>query len=177
MRVGGAYFMGRYRHEAKPISAYGCMFRSRLECRVASLFNTLEIAWKYEPKRFKIEKNLWYLPDFRCNYKGEVFWLEVKPKKPNKTEVKKVEGLARLSDHPVLLTINCPFWEKDFKALVYWTETEGGEVYRDSGKMMDFLRINQEEYNVAINAARDMFHRVEQTHISHRIACNERRTG
>lgn len=54
-------------------------FRSRLEARWAIFFDAMGMDWEYEPEGFDLD-GLWYLPDFRINYKGVATWYEVKPK-------------------------------------------------------------------------------------------------
>lgn len=60
----------------------GCRFRSRLETRWAVFFDTLGIAWEYEPQGFEVRHGgRWgdpraYLPDFWLP--NERLWVEVK---------------------------------------------------------------------------------------------------
>lgn len=58
----------------------GCRFRSRLEARWAVFFDTLGIAWEYEPQGFAIPRGdgtaTPYLPDFLLPECGT--WIEVK---------------------------------------------------------------------------------------------------
>jgi len=56
----------------------GCRFRSRLEARWAVFFDTLGIAWEYEPEGFATSAGP-YLPDFRIQVGGYPCWFEVKP--------------------------------------------------------------------------------------------------
>lgn len=65
----------------KPIqtSAYGRLFRSRLEARWAVFFTSLGLVWEYEPEGFDLDGEL-YLPDFRVwDPQGDPIWYEVKP--------------------------------------------------------------------------------------------------
>lgn len=57
--------------------AYGCRFRSRLEARWATFFQTLGIEWQYEPEGFEAEDGSRYLPDFYLPRNR--LWVEVKP--------------------------------------------------------------------------------------------------
>ena len=43
----------------------GYRFRSRLEARWAVYFDTLGVAWEYEPEGFDLGNGLYYLPDFK----------------------------------------------------------------------------------------------------------------
>lgn len=71
----------------KPIETHygGCRFRSRLEARYAVFFDTLGIAWEYEPQGYALPSGT-YLPDFylpkiyprSCRNDSGV-WFEVKP--------------------------------------------------------------------------------------------------
>lgn len=55
----------------------GCRFRSRTEARWAVFFDTLGIAWEYEPQGFLIgQSEVPYLPDFWLP--GPSQWVEVK---------------------------------------------------------------------------------------------------
>jgi hypothetical protein len=59
----------------------GCRFRSRLEARWAVFFDTLGVAWEYEPEGFLIGKHKRpYLPDFklRRTWTDKSLWVEVK---------------------------------------------------------------------------------------------------
>lgn len=57
--------------EAKPTEYAGVLFRSKLEATWARFFDTLEIAWEYEPTRLD-----GWIPDFLI---GEWWLAEVKP--------------------------------------------------------------------------------------------------
>jgi len=59
--------------------AFGCYFRSRLEARWATFFNTMGWSWEYEPEGFELESGR-YLPDFKVQESNHVLtWFEVKP--------------------------------------------------------------------------------------------------
>jgi hypothetical protein len=62
--------------KAIPTRYAGCHFRSRLEARWAVFFDSLGIAWEYEPQGFELVRGERYLPDFWLPL-IEV-WLEVK---------------------------------------------------------------------------------------------------
>jgi hypothetical protein len=65
----------------------GCRFRSRLEARWAVFFDTLGIAWEYEPEGFELPAGP-YLPDFLLTRDGEPWsWVEVKGKEPSSKEL------------------------------------------------------------------------------------------
>jgi hypothetical protein len=57
----------------------GCRFRSRLEARWATFFQTLGIRWCYEPEGFVLSTGDWYLPDFLIHLKNQSLWVEIKP--------------------------------------------------------------------------------------------------
>lgn len=69
---------------AIPTRYAGCHFRSRLEARWAVFFDTMGIAWDYEPQGFEVgwphgpfRRN--YLPDFYLPFIGRSgLWVEVK---------------------------------------------------------------------------------------------------
>ena len=60
-----------------PTSYAGHRFRSRLEARWAVFFDTLGVAWQYEPEAFVLPSGQRYLPDFRLP--EQQAWVEVKP--------------------------------------------------------------------------------------------------
>jgi hypothetical protein len=71
--------------KAIPTHYAGCHFRSRLEARWAVFFDSLGIAWQYEPQGFLVTAPTWgderpderpYLPDFRLPDLD--VWVEVK---------------------------------------------------------------------------------------------------
>ena len=148
--------MGKYGKTPISTPAFGCIFRSRLEVRLVCTLTALNVEWKYEPKYFKITKNLYYLPDLKCNYKDTQFWLEAKPRRPNKKEVTKACGLARIENIPVLLTTSNPFFDRTLEANIYWKD-ERGRICNDKGNFHDFLGISYLEYAQAVNRARDAF--------------------
>ncbi len=60
-----------------PTNYHGCVFRSRGEARVATLFDSLKIDWYYEPEGFVLQPfGVRYLPDFHLPQIGA--WIEVK---------------------------------------------------------------------------------------------------
>src|SRR2546430_1874657 len=59
----------------------GYRFRSRLEARWAVFFDTLGIAYRYEPEGFNLN-GLLYLPDFYLPTEQPASWVEVKPEIP-----------------------------------------------------------------------------------------------
>lgn len=82
----------------KPIetAAFGRLFRSRHEARVACFLNHLEAKWEYEPQGFELPSGR-YLPDFKVYYHdrpGEWFWIECKPHEPAEREVTLARELA-----------------------------------------------------------------------------------
>ncbi len=67
----------------------GHRFRSRLEARWAVFFNTLGIAYQYEPEGFDLGENYgWYLPDFYLPDQG--YYIEIKGDRPTEKEQTKV---------------------------------------------------------------------------------------
>lgn len=78
----------------------GCRFRSRLEARWAVFFDVAGIPWHYEPQGFELA-GLRYLPDFWLPRTG--YWVEVKPRTPDATEMEKAVRLADESGRPVLV--------------------------------------------------------------------------
>lgn len=82
----------------KPIetAAYGRLFRSRHEARVACFLQHLGAKWEYEPQGFELSSGR-YLPDFKVHYHdrpAEWFWIECKPHEPTEREVALARELA-----------------------------------------------------------------------------------
>ena len=50
--------------KAIPTMYGGILFRSRLEARLAVLFDACGVDWEYEPEGFDLGDGIWYLPDF-----------------------------------------------------------------------------------------------------------------
>lgn len=74
---------------ALPTKYAGCHFRSRTEARWAVFFDTLGVAWQYEPQGFDLDGHR-YLPDFWLPSLNA--WYEVKGRPPTEHEI----HLARL---------------------------------------------------------------------------------
>jgi len=59
-----------------PITYKGINMRSKLESKVATVLDILNIKWEYEPKLFLLSNGIYYKPDF---YLTELkMWIEVK---------------------------------------------------------------------------------------------------
>lgn len=76
----------------------GYKFRSRLEARWATFFNTLGIPYEYEKEGYNLE-GTWYLPDFWLP--EQECWIEIKGEKPTEEEMGKARDLALYTDNPV----------------------------------------------------------------------------
>jgi hypothetical protein len=82
----------------KPIetAAFGRLFRSRHEARVACFLSHLGVKWEYEPQGFELPSGR-YLPDFKVYYHdrpSEWFWIECKPCNPSEREIRLARELA-----------------------------------------------------------------------------------
>jgi hypothetical protein len=82
----------------KPIetSAFGRLFRSRHEARVACFLNEMGARWEYEPQGFELPSGR-YLPDFKVYYHdrpAEFYWIECKPFDPTDREITLARELA-----------------------------------------------------------------------------------
>lgn len=82
----------------KPIetAAFGRLFRSRHEARVACFLSHLGAKWEYEPQGFELASGR-YLPDFKVYYHdrpSEWFWIECKPCNPSEREIRLARELA-----------------------------------------------------------------------------------
>lgn len=94
-----------YDIKPKPTTYRHIEFKSKLEAKIALLLDCLSVHWIYEPKRFFIkELNCQYVPDFFINgsnipgMEDIEMYLEIKPSKPTDVEVKKLEGVKKLTD-------------------------------------------------------------------------------
>lgn len=52
------------------------LFRSKLEAKWATFFDSIEVAWEYEPEKFYLPGGSTYTPDF---YLENIGWVEIKP--------------------------------------------------------------------------------------------------
>lgn len=85
-------------HRAIETRYSGYRFRSRLEARYAVLFDSLGIAWDYEPEGFELGGGKRYLPDFWLHIPdkpGHGYWVEIKALAPTRDEI---DRLARVKD-------------------------------------------------------------------------------
>lgn len=96
----------------------GCRFRSRLEARWAVFFDTLGIAWEYEPQGYELEwrlsgydEPLHYLPDFWLPDLD--LWAEVKGSLTIPECERLLNIAASLSDngHDMIILGNLPHFE------------------------------------------------------------------
>lgn len=108
----------------------GYKMRSRLEAKWGVYFDTLGLAWEFEPEGFDLN-GLWYLPDFW--FPQVSMYGEVKPKQPDSEEIEKAKRLAEASGYPVLLLVGMP----DFCS--YWAIQPEGEV-------RDYIISNYHDY-------------------------------
>ena len=94
---------------------FGYRFRSRLEARWATFFQSLGVDWRYEPEGFDFGDIL-YLPDFWIRFPEmrqrpypegmppeRGFWVEIKPTVPSDAECTRCELLSHASGHCVYL--------------------------------------------------------------------------
>jgi hypothetical protein len=88
----------------------GYRFRSRLEARWAVFFKTAGIRYIYEPECFRLPSGKLYLPDFylpdvnmrTTEDKGGIY-VEVKPSRPNFSEMDYLFELSQITGKSVLL--------------------------------------------------------------------------
>lgn len=77
-------------------AAYGRLFRSRHEARVACFLQHLGARWEYEPQGFELPSGR-YLPDFKVFYydmPAKWFWVECKPSQPTDREIQLARELS-----------------------------------------------------------------------------------
>jgi hypothetical protein len=85
-------------------AAFGRLFRSRLEARVACFFSYLQVEWEYEPEGFELPSGR-YLPDFKVYYHDRLndwYWVECKPTNPADREIVLARELANESKKLVM---------------------------------------------------------------------------
>lgn len=78
----------------------GCRFRSRLEARWAVFFDTLGIAWQYEPQGYELPSGR-YLPDFFLPSINS--WYEIKGVEPTDLEAMLAQELSQATSKRVLV--------------------------------------------------------------------------
>lgn len=89
----------------------GYRFRSRLEARWATFFDTLGIKYEYEKEGFDLE-GTWYLPDFWLSERN--IWVEIKGQEPTEEEQHKAEKLAHYTDKATyIISGNIPSLQDD----------------------------------------------------------------
>jgi len=81
--------------KSKPVTMFGCKFRSQLEARWAMVFTELGVPWQYEPRPFRTEQG-GYLPDFLVG-KVRPFWLEIKGPEPTQRDYVRAAHVARVT--------------------------------------------------------------------------------
>lgn len=86
----------------------GYRFRSRLEARWAVFFDTIGIAYEYEPEGYEFEDGTRYLPDFWLPTFSGGMWAEVKPDDPMPAAVEKAENLVMGSKHSLWWCVGTP---------------------------------------------------------------------
>jgi len=85
-------------------AAFGRLFRSRLEARVACFFEHLKARWEHEPEGFELPSGR-YLPDFKVYYHdrpNDWYWVECKPTTPTEKEIILARELADASKKLVM---------------------------------------------------------------------------
>ena len=119
--------------KALPSEYAGCVFRSRLEARVAYYFDLLGIRWEYEPEGFELPSGN-YAPDFLCD---RSFYVEVKPDTsafPLYEE--RLRQLCQLSKKDVYYMPGIPF--EDLKSLSLPRHTIGDRWLSNSAHYFTF---------------------------------------
>lgn len=75
-------------------------FRSRLEARWATFYDTLGIKYEYEKEGYDLD-GTWYLPDFWLP--EQECWVEIKGQEPTNEELQKAKLLQTKSGKPVYI--------------------------------------------------------------------------
>ena len=131
----------------------GHRFRSRLEARWAVFFDTLGVAYEYEPEGFDLGDGLWYLPDFRVKCygtRGSItehpfdLWIEVKGHMTER-DAEKIRRFAIIppppdfAENPVLIVGNIP--EREYYNLWgaggAYDAMDGIDIYPFNYKLID----------------------------------------
>jgi len=86
----------------------GYRFRSRLEARWAVFFDTLGIAYEYEPNGYDTRHG-WYLPDFYLPAVRNGLWVEIKADAPSKGEEDKLHDLCRATQKAATFRCGDPY--------------------------------------------------------------------
>lgn len=128
--------------DIKPIETVynGYRFRSRLEARVAVLFDKINMKYEYEPEGFELEDGTKYLPDFYLP--DERLYVEVKAARPNVAkELEKVVRFVKGSDRCVVVISEIP---DPSKACIWWYPVFW---YKTLNKSVVISRIALEQYD------------------------------
>ena len=116
--------------DVKPIETYynGYRFRSRLEARVAVLFDRANIKYQYEPEGFESD-GVCYLPDFYLP--DEDFYVEVKPIRDGFREeiAKAAKVICRGLYKPLLVITDIPSYSSN--GSVWWHTMLGVNTITD----------------------------------------------
>lgn len=105
----------------------GYRFRSRLEARWAVFFDAIGIKWSYEPEGYHLGDAGNYLPDFWLPFSARESsvsghenpgrFIEIKPTKPNATEILKASALHKETKHHVFFLCGTPGDHQVFMAM------------------------------------------------------------
>ena len=104
--------------DIKPIETFynGYRFRSRLEARVAVLFDAISMPYEYEPEGYELKDGRRYLPDFYL--RTENMFVEVKGIRPGiEKELERVVQFVNETKNVVLLISEIP---NPDKACLWW---------------------------------------------------------
>lgn len=112
---------------AIPTKYAGCHFRSRLEARWAVFFDTIGIAWQYEPEGYELDGKR-YLPDFWLPQIKT--WYEVKGRSPTNLEYSLAYALEQATGHRVLIARGDIPYSTDLAGYDK-TSAPGGDGLRD----------------------------------------------
>lgn len=107
----------------------GYRFRSRLEARWAVFFDSLAIAYTYEPEGYELPSGR-YLPDFWLPSLG--CWVEIKPEMPTVEERQLCEELAEGLGKAIVIAVGVPGSESLSVFCCDVTDSSGGCAWWES---------------------------------------------
>lgn len=143
----------------KPIETIykGYKFRSRLEARWAIVFDRLGLKWEYEKQGYDLGEYGLYLPDFSIQTKDGLLWFgEVKGNLVDIEAMAKVKALDNNTPDSYMGVI--VFTEIDYaETEAQWLDPEKDYPFlnrNNAALTAQMLAVSEEEYNEAINQAR-----------------------
>jgi len=145
----------------------GYKFRSRLEARWAVFFDTVGVAWEYEPEGYHLGDLGCYLPDFFIQGNGHRGpYIEIKGTRPNDLEIQKMDTLCcGLGAYGAIFygDMQAPNWISFHKEVGRDGQELDNPAIGSNGALYPFSKFSDEKTAQAIIAARSARFEHEET--------------